>query len=312
MIARWKIVPITKGLLTWIPLLNALRIRRAATGGSDSARYCYSVWLRHLITLDKYGFRVKGSRIGELGPGDSLGVGLAALLSGADEYVGLDIVPFSATADLENILDELIEMYLRREPIPDHTEFPFIWPQLKSYEFPEHVVDLSQFTQRVTEIRADLRAGISNGRLLQYKVPWNRTANIAKSSLDLIFSQAVLEHVDDLDDTYKSMFMWLKSGGYGSHVIGFVSHHLAPTWNGHWAFSDLEWRMVRGRREFLINREPLSTHLCYAKNAGFELLCLDKDYGTDGMNPCKLAPRYQNLSAEDARTSSVMLLTQKP
>jgi len=72
-----------KGALTWVPPLNALRLRRAATGGSDSSRYCYSVWLRHLRTLDSHGFRVKGAHVGELGPGDSIGIGLASLLSGA-------------------------------------------------------------------------------------------------------------------------------------------------------------------------------------------------------------------------------------
>src|SRR5439155_15929655 len=88
--------------------------------GSDSPRYCYSVWLRHLLTLNSYGFRIAGAQVGELGPGDSVGIGLAALLSGAARYVGLDIVPFSVKADLTTIFEQLVEMFLRREPIPDH------------------------------------------------------------------------------------------------------------------------------------------------------------------------------------------------
>ena len=79
----WKIPHMLKGALTWVPPLNAWRRHRATTGGSDSARYCYSVWLRHLRSLAPYGFRVKGAHVGELGPGDSIGIGLAALLSGA-------------------------------------------------------------------------------------------------------------------------------------------------------------------------------------------------------------------------------------
>ena len=78
MIQRWKASPILKGLLTWFPLMNAWRTRHASTAGSDSARYCYAVWLRHLVTLDLYGFKIDGARIGELGPGDSIGSGLAA------------------------------------------------------------------------------------------------------------------------------------------------------------------------------------------------------------------------------------------
>src|SRR5215467_13821096 len=83
MIQAWKLPHMLKGALTYVPALNAWRIRRASTGGSNSARYCYSVWFRHLINLDSCGFKIKGARVAELGPGDSIGVGLAALLSGA-------------------------------------------------------------------------------------------------------------------------------------------------------------------------------------------------------------------------------------
>src|SRR5258708_2426522 len=112
-VQTWKIPHMLKGTLTWVPALNTWRVRRASTGGSDSPRYCYSAWLRHLIMLSQHGFQLKGSRVGELGPGDSIGIGLAALLSGADQYVGLDIVPFSAKANLETILDDLIALYSR-------------------------------------------------------------------------------------------------------------------------------------------------------------------------------------------------------
>jgi len=87
--------------------VKCLRLRRATTVGTDSARYCYSVWLRHLVTLDQYGFRVKRALIGELGPGDSIGTSLAALLSGATQYIGLDVVPFSVETDVIRIYDEL-------------------------------------------------------------------------------------------------------------------------------------------------------------------------------------------------------------
>lgn len=261
--------------------------------------------------LHLQGFRVKGAHIGELGPGDSLGIGLAALLSGASSYIGLDIVPFSANTNLEKILDDLVQLYLRREAIPDQNEFPFVLPRLISYEFPT-VLAGKNLTARSEKIRDDLRKGVNSGHSVNYQVPWNRSGNIAKASLDLVFSQAVLEHVDDLDETYRAMFLWLKPGGYASHVIGFVSHRLAPTWNGHWAFSDLEWRLVRGRREFLLNREPLSTHLQAAKRAGFELLSVAKECATGGLNVSELAAKYQCLNVEDATTCGVTLIMRKP
>jgi hypothetical protein len=101
--------------LTYVPTLNAWRQHHATSGDANSSRYCYSVWLRHLTTLYRYGFKITGARIGELGPGDSIGIGLAALLSGATGYVGLDIVPFSAKADLKSIFEELVQLYSRKE-----------------------------------------------------------------------------------------------------------------------------------------------------------------------------------------------------
>src|SRR5262249_44088460 len=134
---------------------------------------------------------------------------------------------------------------------------------------------------------------------------------IALGSLDLIFSQAVLEHVDNLEETYQAMFAWLKPGGYASHVIDFSAHHLSPFWNGHWAYSDLQWRLARGRREFLLNREPLATHLARAKKAGFEVLLLKRDYAEGGIKAESLSHPFQLLDNEDARTRGAILILRK-
>src|SRR5262245_43795735 len=104
----WKLQHMLKGMLTYVPTLNAWRVRRASTGGSDSPRYCYSVWLRHLVMLDRFGFKINEARIGELGPGDSIGIGLAAVLSGAARYVGLDVVPFSSRTNLLEFFNKLV------------------------------------------------------------------------------------------------------------------------------------------------------------------------------------------------------------
>jgi SAM-dependent methyltransferase len=134
---------------------------------------------------------------------------------------------------------------------------------------------------------------------------------IHSSSLDLIFSQAVLEHVDNLDKTYKAMFAWLKPGGYASHVIDFGAHHLSSFWNGHWAYNDFEWRLARGRREFLLNREPFSTHIKCAETAGLDILQIMHYYDDNGLPHHYLAPRFQTLTADDRRTRVVLLVLQK-
>ena len=306
-----KIPHILKGTLTWVPVFNSWRLRRASTGGSDSPRYCYSTWLRHLVSLNTYGFRISDMRVGELGPGDSIGIGLVALLSGAAQYIGLDIVPFSANANLEEIFSELAHLYSRREAIPGNDEFPRLRPRLDSYEFPRHLVDETDCRARADRIRKELRAGLNGSELLKYHAPWTSPNDIPLGSLDLIFSQAVLEHVDNLEETYQAMFAWLKPGGYASHVIDFSAHYLSPYWNGHWAYSDLQWKLVRGRREYLLNRQPLSMHVCSAKQAGFEVLGLHMDYGKGGLNVSALSKRFRKLDTEDLRTRGVALILRR-
>jgi SAM-dependent methyltransferase len=300
------------GMLTYVPILNTWRFRHESTGGSDVPRYCYSVWLRHLITLDRYGFNIKGAKVGELGPGDSIGIGLAALLSGATQYIGLDIVPYSAKADLARMFDELLHMYAKKEPVPGDDEFPSVRPRMDSYQFPAHLIDWMDVSMRAEEIRNDLRNGLNSGRFLGYRAPWTSLPDIAKASLDLIFSQAVLEHVDNLEDTYRAMFAWLKPGGYASHVIDFRAHGRSPFWNGHLAYSDRQWKLVRGKREFLLNRESLSTHLSLAKKVGFEVLLSKRDQAPHGLNTQALSSRFQRIDPIDAQTSGVLLLLKKP
>jgi hypothetical protein len=312
MIQTWKLPHLLKGTLTYVPLLNAWRLRRGSTGGSNSARYCYAVWLRHLVVLARHGFAVSGTVVAELGPGDSIGTGLAALLSGADRYVGLDVMPYSAHANLEGILAELADLYSAKEAIPGHDAFPRIRPRLACYDFPSPLVASESLPEKLARIRSDLGAGTLRGDCVSYHAPWTSVMAVAPGSLDLIFSQAVLQYVDDLAETYRTMFAWLKPGGYCSHSTGLGAVDLSPYWNGHWAYTDREWRMVRGRREWIINREPLSSHVSHARHAGFEVLSVDREYDGGGLPVTALTPRFQTLAPEDLRTRGVMLILQKP
>lgn len=42
-----EMLPVIKGLATHVPFLY--RAARGTTGGSNSARYCYTVWIRHPV-----------------------------------------------------------------------------------------------------------------------------------------------------------------------------------------------------------------------------------------------------------------------
>src|SRR4051794_13392029 len=102
---RVSILSLLVGLSSYIPGVPALTARR--TGGSCSARYCYSIWLRHLAHLHASGLPTQFGTMVELGPGDSLGVGMAALLSGVDHYIALDRTRYAEAERNLRIFDEL-------------------------------------------------------------------------------------------------------------------------------------------------------------------------------------------------------------
>jgi hypothetical protein len=114
------------GMATYIPGVPSLSARK--TGGTVSARYCYAVWLRHLYMLHSHALPTKFETVVELGPGDSLGTGLAALASGVERYVALDAVRYADRARNLQILEELIALFRSRTSIPDQLEFPLIQP----------------------------------------------------------------------------------------------------------------------------------------------------------------------------------------
>src|SRR3954463_68628 len=129
-----RIKPLLFGLATVVPGVYAALSR--PTGGTDSPRYCYTVWLRHLVTATANGLDSHPRVVAEMGPGDSLGVGLAALISGAEAYYAVDVVQRANVDMCLRVFDGLVELFERRASLPDATESPRVRPGLGSYEFP--------------------------------------------------------------------------------------------------------------------------------------------------------------------------------
>ncbi|MET0657175.1 MAG: hypothetical protein ABW110_03330, partial [Steroidobacteraceae bacterium] len=148
-----RLAPVARGLLTYFPALNDL-IPSKSVGHTDSASYCYRVWMRHLTLLREYGLERIPDTVAELGPGESLGVGICALLSGANHYVGLDVVAYSNPERNQRILKELLPMFLNRAPYDDKG-----WPDVSSYldanQFPSHILTEQALQQSLNSDRVE-------------------------------------------------------------------------------------------------------------------------------------------------------------
>jgi len=248
--------------------------------------------------------------VAELGPGDSIGIGLAALISGCDKYFALDIVEYANTERNLKIFDELVTLFRNRTPIPGDNEFPRVKPTLNNYDFPADILDENRLQCALEESRIErIRDAIlhPNNSLIQYIVPWYEASIIETESVDMIYSQAVLEHIDDLRNAYKAMRLWLKPGGYISHQIDFKCHGTAEEWNGHWTYSDFVWKLIRGKRPYLINREPHSTHIAILEEEGFKIVCDIKYKSKSDLNRDKLASRFKSISDSDLTTSGAFI-----
>ncbi|MDQ6833450.1 MAG: class I SAM-dependent methyltransferase [Chloroflexota bacterium] len=313
-----RLRPLLVGTATYLPGLRHLTARR--TGGTASARYCYSVWLRHLVMAHTNGIDTRFDTVAELGPGDSLGMGIAALLSGAQRYRALDVVRYAERASNIAILDELVEFFRSRAPIPGEDEFPLVKPLLPSYDFPHHILTDERLAvaldpQRLASLRDALHAldePDTETPCISYVVPWNGAGGIKRASVDFIFSQAVLQYPPDLDMTYRAMDRWLKPGGAMSHDIDFKCHGTTREWSGHWTCSDNAWSLVNGRRRDALNRAPHSAHIGLIRDLGCEIVC---DQWTElpvAITRAQLAPHFRHLTDDDLAISSAFIQARKP
>lgn len=285
------------------------------TGGTVSAQYCYSVYLRHLLIADQHGLTTEPRTVVELGPGDSIGIGLVALLTGAEQYYAVDAVRHASSERNLLIFDELVKLLSAQASIPSGGEFAEILPELNDYRFPSKILNeirLSQAlaTDRLSRLRAALSSNLATGPI-RYLAPMGRMHEIPKNSVDLIISQAVMEHIDQLEETYTECFRCLKPGGFMSHQIDLRCHDTAPEWNGHWKYADFTWRLMRGGRPWFINRKPCSTHIGLAIQTGFNIHAEIKQSARSIISRRQLAGRFKDLSESDITTAGVLIVASK-
>jgi hypothetical protein len=130
--------------------------------GPGTAEIVYSRFLRF---LKLYNYAIPGAGlphvIAELGPGSSLGFGLAALIGGARRYYALDLIKqFSNKRDLD-MFDDLVAFFKNRAPIPTNGWCARIFPFIDDVAFPDDILGYEALSaalapDRLNRIRRDL------------------------------------------------------------------------------------------------------------------------------------------------------------
>jgi hypothetical protein len=310
-----KLMPLLKGIAKKILVT---RKYDDSTGGTNNSRYCYSVWMRHLVTANNNAVSVIPGAVAELGPGDSPGIGFAALLTGCASYHALDVHKFWNTERNLKIFDELVVLLKNKTPVPDAKEFPRVRPYLENYDFPGHIITDERLSkslapERIKAIREEIsNAGYADNACthIRCSVPWNENS-IPPNSIDFIYTQAVLEYANDLDNTFAVMSKWLKKGGAMSHTVDLSSHGFTKSWNGHWLFSEGEWKLIHGNNRILLNRAPRSTYLNLNKKYNFELLNVIDYTKASPLTNKHFSKKFKSLSPEDVKTNVIVVLSKK-
>jgi SAM-dependent methyltransferase len=305
---------ITRTLFSYTPFLEKWALQKIYMPPIVRPQKAYEVWLRHLSHFAKgYDFsRSTPETIAELGPGDSLGVCLCALLSGFDKVYALDVVrPRNISVKtMLDYLDALAALFEERYLL-DRGGHATI---AKTILAPDRLKEnLSK--DRLNAVRKTLSGAGSDSEYsieMKYSVPWDAEEVLEEASLDFLISYAVLEHVSDPDNTYQHMAKWLKPGGLASHAIDYDCHGTAWQWNGHWKYSDFVWKTCFvGKKPYLINRLPRSAHIGLFQKHGFRIIAEKKSVQRSTVTLGQLAPECVAVTAEDLHTSGSFLLCRK-
>ncbi len=308
---------IIKGILSYVPgIYHFVDDTR-----SVSAEFCYSIWLRHLVMAHRHGLNTAPNTFLELGPGSSLGVGLCAMLCGSNRHYALDVIPFAKLDQNLTVFDKLVEFFTRKADIPGPEAFSTeVKPELPSYEFPSDVItderlDKCLTVHRIQAIKDALTRALKGEKSshreydveIHYIAPWPDASVVPAHSVDMVLSNTVLQCVENLPKVYEAFSYWLRPGGYLSNNIDYSSYGATTEWNGHWACSKLEWKLMRGNRLYLLNRQPHSVHVELTKKNGFRIVTEVRTSTATGITRKELAKEFSWLTDEDLSTTGALI-----
>ncbi len=251
-------------------------------GSMDDPRTALATYRGYHEEATAHAVLPDGFAVLELGPGDALLASVAAWGFGAGRIVAADVGPFATTtlAMLEGLDQALRDAGLR--PLP-----------LAGAATAEEVLARIGVTYQTNGL-----AGL---------------ASLPGASFDLIWSNAVLEHVRlaDFAPTIRECARLLTPGGVMVHGIDFRDH-LAQALNN-LRFSPETWEgRLFSEAGFYTNRLAPSEVLALFRDAGLETVVLSTDRWPTIPTPReKLHPSFRPRSEEDLTMRGMKLLARQ-
>lgn len=231
---------------------------------------------------------VKGKRLLEYGPGDMPGVAMLMVAHGAEQVLCVDRFPLVRMSP-KNV--QIVKLML------------------------EHLSPAQRERAESCFIqKAQPQSGFDS-RLIDYLVRPSGLSGL-QNEMDLVFSRAVLEHVNDLPATFRDMHAALKPGGIAIHLVDLKSHGLHrrnpldflcwPAWL---------WSLMYSGKG-VPNRLRVNAYRDAATQSGLEILTLEPTLRASPEDVravrTELATPFRELSEEDLSWLGFWLICRKP
>jgi SAM-dependent methyltransferase len=278
----WQIKIVLKLFLSKLPFSydQWSRIGLFRHGEMDSFAYAWGVLNKH---VNQFETKRQGWLGLELGPGDGL---LSSLLAPALGSVGLSLV------DSDDHIEKDIQKY--------QLQIAQFLKQSYEYSLPDY-----SKSSTLDEILQSAGSGA------YYSQGLSSLKSLDDDSFDIIFSQAVLEHVRKIEflETMQQCYRLLKSDGIMSHVIDFKDHLGGNLNNLRFSSSlwERDWFALGGN--FYTNRLRFSEIIKICEESGFEVKVVDiSHFDTIPIKRKLLSKEFANLSDDDLSVSEVHLV----
>jgi hypothetical protein len=279
----WQAKILAKIILSRMPIKYRLwsRLGLFRHGQMDDYSYAWDVLQKHSAVLQG----VKGWRGLELGPGDGLLSSLLAPAAFSSGLVLLDVGDY-AHKNIKHYLAQ-VKGFIEKHP---------------GAELPDYSV--------ATDVPSMLSK--ANGRYLCEGLESLRS--LEDESFDLIFSQAVLEHVRKAEfaEIMQQSYRLVKTNGIVSHVIDFKDH-LGGALNNMRISSHLwERPWFAARSGFYTNRLRLSEIVKICERVGFRVeVCNVRRWDESPLKRTRLSQEFNYLSDEDLCVSGAHLIMRR-
>lgn len=273
----WRLKILGKIILSRLPFGYGVwrRLGLFRHGKMNQADYALGVVTHHLERLGGSD-KIKGAVCLELGPGDSLSSAIIAHALGARKTYLVDVGDF-AEKDIETYRGVAQALSERGVEAADLSGVSTIAEMLRA-------VDAEYLTEGLQSLR-----------------------DIPTESIDLIWSQAVLEHIRlrEVQEMFSELHRILKTNGGMSHRIDYKDH-LQSSLNN-LRFSEKVWESeFMAKSGFYTNRMRNAEMLGAMEQAGFELLAAEPGrWDRPPVPRAKLDRRFQALEEDDLRTKHV-------